>query len=264
VSIVQLLLTSLPTPLFGLLIVALYVALSVAGLFVIRKYWPLHHTFKSHNDVAGAIFATLGVIYAVLLAFLVVVTWQSFDEAGLNAAREANYLADLYRDSTPLPAAFRGELKADLKVYIAEIINDEWPVMAGGRRAPDVTAEQGRLWTLLAGFRPRGETQKVFFTEAVKKFNAACEARRQRLLDAGSGLNGILYFVLIVGGLITVLYTLLFGTENFGPQIVMTSMLAVMIALTLFTIMALDYPFSGDISIRPDVFRTVLTTLLHS
>ena len=43
-----------------------------------------------------------------------------------------------------------------------------------------------------------------------------------------------------------------------------STMLAAMIALALFTIMALDYPFSGDISIKPDVFRMVLSTLLNS
>ena len=262
-SFIQILLSVMPTPLLGLLLVLLYVSLSIVGLFVTRKFCP-PHTFKPHNDVAGAIFATLGVIYAVLLAFLVVVSWQSFDEAGQNAAREANYLADLYRDSTPLPAAFRSELKIDLKNYVVSIVNDEWPVMASGRRALTVSAGQEKLWSLYAGFVPRGETEKVFFTESVRQLNEACEARRQRLLDAVSGLHGILYFVLIVGGLITLFYTLLFGTENFGPQIVMTSMLAAMIALALFTIMALDYPFSGDISIKPDVFRMVLSTLLNS
>ena len=250
------------TPVLGLVIVAAYVGFSILGLFVIRAFFPTHK-FKLHNDVAGSIFATLGVIYAVLLAFMVIVTWQNFDEANKNVAREANYLADLYRDSTPLPAAFRSELKTDLKNYVDNIINDEWPIMAKGERSAKVQAAQEKLWSLYSGFLPKNETAKVFFAESVKKLNEAVEMRRQRLLDAVTGIHPILYFVLIFGGLLTVAYTLLFGSENFGPQLIMTSMLATLIALTLFTIMAFDYPFTGDISIKPDVFRTVLSTLLN-
>ena len=262
-SFIQSLLYNVPTPVLGFLIVALYVALSVVGLFVIRTFYP-SHKLKLHNDVAGSIFATLGVIYAVLLAFMVIVTWQNFDAADKNVVKEANYLADLYRDSTPMPAPFRAAVKADIKEYVNDIINDEWPVQSQGIRSQKVQAAQEKIWSLYAGYQPKSETEKVFFAESVKKLNEACEMRRQRLLDAVSGINSLLYFVLFAGGLITVSYTLFFGTENFGPQILMTSMLAALIALTLFTIMALDYPFTGGVSIKPDIFKTVLNTLLSS
>jgi len=263
-SVVQFLLYHLPSWLLGVLIVALYVAFSVAGLCLVRR-WFSAHEFKLHNDIADPLFTTLGTIYAVLLAFMVIITWQSFDSSDRNVAREANYLADLYRDSTPLPAAFRQELKIDLKEYAGAIVDDEWPLMAGnGGRSRKVEAEQQKLWDLYSGFRPAGETEKVFFAESVQKFNDACEMRRQRLLDAGAGLNGLLYFILIAGGLVAISFTLFFGSENFGPQLLMTSLLATVIALTLFTIMALDFPFTGDISIKPAMFRTVLATLLSS
>jgi hypothetical protein len=263
-SLVQTLLYYVPTPVLGLAIVALYVVLSVVGLIMIRRFFPAHK-FKLHNDIADPLFTTLGTIYAVILAFMVIITWQSFDDSSKNAAREANYLADLYRDSTPLPLAFRSELKVDLKNYVSAVITDEWPVMSRGeKRSLKVEAVQQKLWDIYSGFAPKGETEKIFLAESVKKLNDACELRRQRLLDAGTGLNTILYFTLIAGGLITIAFTLFFGTENLGPQLLMTSMLAALIGLTLFTIMSLDYPFTGDISIKADVFRTVLVTLLNS
>jgi hypothetical protein len=263
-SLVQTLLYHFPTPALGLLIVAFYVVFSVVGLCLVRSIWPAHK-FKLHNDIADPLFTTMGAIYAVLLAFMVVTTWQGLDLSERNVAREANFLADLYRDSTPLPSAFRQELKTDLKDYVEAIISDEWPLMEKrGGRSQKVEAAQQKLWSLYGGFRPAGETEKIFFAEAVGKLNEASEMRRQRLLDAGSGLNGMLYFVLIAGGLVAISFTMFFGTENFGPQLLMTSMFATVISLTLFTIMAFDYPFTGDISIKPDVFRTVLVSLLNS
>jgi Protein of unknown function (DUF4239) len=264
VSLVQILLYYVPTPVLGLAIVTAYVVLSIAGLVMIGRFFPARQ-FKSHNDIAGPLFTTLGTIYAVSLAFMVIVTWQSFDGSSKNAAREANYLADLYRDSAPLPSGFRRAVKAELKEYATAIIDDEWPAMARGEpRSQKAEAAQQKLWNLYAGFEPRSETQTIFFNESVRKLNEASELRRQRLLDARSGLNGLLYFILIAGGLITIFFALFFGTDNFGPQLLMTSLLAALIGLALFTIMSLDFPFTGAVSIKPEVFQTVLAALLNS
>jgi hypothetical protein len=260
---IMFLLLKIPTVLLGIIIILSYVLFSIAGLFIIRKFHK-PQKLKLHNDVAGFIFATLGVIYAVLIAFLVVINWQDFDEAQKNVAREANYLASVYRDSTPLPATMRSELKNSLAHYVNSIIADEWPMMIKGERSPKTQEAQEKIWRLFSGYQPRNETQKIFFAEAIKKFNDACEMRRARLSQAISTIHPILYFVLVVGGLLTVSFTLFFGSENFVPQIIMTSMLAAMIALALFTIIVLDCPFTGDINVKPDVFKIILTTLLKS
>ncbi len=261
-SFVMFLLLKIPTVPLGIIIVLSYVLFSIAGLVIIRKFHK-PQKLKLHNDVAGFIFATLGVIYAVLLAFLVVINWQDFDEAQKNVAKEANYLASVYRDSTPLPAAFRSELKNNLVDYVNSIIADEWPIMIKGERSPKTQGTQERIWRLFSSYQPRNETQKIFFTEALKKLNDASEMRRARISQASSTIHPILYFVLLIGGLLTISFTLFFGSENFVPQIIMTSMLAAMIALTLFTIIVLDCPFAGDISVKPDVFKSILTTLLN-
>ena len=64
--------------------------------------------------------------------------------------------------------------------------------------------------------------------------------------------------VLIVGGVITVGFTYLFGLENTLVHLLMVASLAMIISLSLFTVAALDYPFKGDIRIQPDAFEQVL------
>jgi len=43
----------------------------------------------------------------------------------------------------------------------------------------------------------------------------------------------------------------------------MTASLAAMIAFSLFTIIALDYPFTGSFSIEPNVFINMLPALIN-
>ena len=260
---IQILLVHMPSWLFCLLMVVLYVSISIAGLLIIRKIYP-HYKCKLHNDIAGFIFATIGVIYAVLLAFIVVVTWQDFDKAQDVTINEANCIAALYRDATPFPAGFRAELKNELTTYVKSIVNEEWQTMAKGQKGANTQKIQEKLWNLYGSFQPKNETQKIFFAESVKKLNQAAEMRRQRIVYASTGIHPILYFVLFAGSFITIAFTMLFGTENIIPHLIMVSLLATMIAIILFTVISMDYPFTGSISIKPDVFKNILSTLMSS
>src|SRR4051794_3470053 len=95
------LLRNVPTALLGLAIVAVAVALSLGGLAVVRRSVKLS-TLESHHEVAGFILAVVGVIYAVLLAFVAVSTWEQFEGARGSTDREAALVEGLYRTSGAL------------------------------------------------------------------------------------------------------------------------------------------------------------------
>jgi len=259
--VVQYLLFHIPTFLLGFLIIFFYVFSTIIGLIIIRKFYP-YNRCKNHNDIAGFIFSTLGVIYAVILAFTVVVTWEQFDKADDITGREANCIASLNQDTMAFPAEFRARIQGELRDYVNAIINDEWQTMERGKRSSKVHEIQESIVRSYSSFRPENETQKIFLAESVKKLNEASELRRQRVVYASTGIHPILYFILFAGSFITIGFTMLFGTENFAEHLIMTSALAAMIAFTLFTIISLDYPFTGKFSIDPDVFIKILPTLL--
>ena len=258
--LMQRILLTMPTFALGAIMIFGSIAASAAGLVIVRRCIPIKK-LRLHNDVAGFIFTTIGVIYGVILAFLVVVVWQDFDKSGSNAATEANCIADVYRDSEALSPRFRVETRQALDRYTSAIINVEWPLLAKGESSPEVEAISKNLWEMYVAYHPGTDTERVFFEESVKKLNEAGELRRLRILASGEGLHPILWFVLIVGGLITLMTPIFFGTENFGSQLILNSMLAALIALILFTVLVLDFPFSGSVTITPDSFRQILTHL---
>ena len=92
------LLYNVPTALLCLAIVVTAVALSLGGLVLVRRSVTLS-TLESHHEVAGFILAVVGVVYAVLLAFVVIVTWEQFEEARADADREAALVEGLHRTS---------------------------------------------------------------------------------------------------------------------------------------------------------------------
>ena len=52
-------------------------------------------TRQKHNDVAGFIYAALGVIYAVLIALVVIAVWERFQAANETVEQEANAVAEI-------------------------------------------------------------------------------------------------------------------------------------------------------------------------
>ncbi len=250
-SFSQQLLFSLNPVLLCAIMLLLSMVLSVAGLLVTRVFIS-HQKLKVHNDVAGPIFSTLGVIYAVLLAFVVVITWQNFDRANTNVDQEANCLADLYMDAESFPEPSKRQIRSLLEEYSKTLINDEWPLLSQGRSSLKADEIVRKIWRFYTGYTPQSIADEVFFRESVDKLNNLGEFRRMRILDSRTGVPYLLWLVLVIGGVITVMFVFFFGTENFRAQLVMTVLLAALIALILFTILELDFPFTGAVGIKPE------------
>ena len=85
----------MPTAAYGVLIVLVIVLVAVGGLVLVQRVFPSALRQK-HNDVAGFIYAVVGIVYAVLLALVVVAAWEEHEAAKGTVDSEANELAELY------------------------------------------------------------------------------------------------------------------------------------------------------------------------
>jgi Protein of unknown function (DUF4239) len=253
----QQLLLNFPTLPLGIMIVAISVIFSVAGLFLVKRYVP-HQKLKTHNDVAGAIFGTFGVMYAVLLAFVVVITWENYDKASFNVEKEANCVADLYRAAEGLSEPMKSDVRALLVNYAKTISDDEWQMIARGEVSVRANDAMKDIWALYSAYAPKTDTENVFFKESVGKLDEVSELRRVRIVDSRKGVHPILWLVLLVGGASTIIFTFFFGSENFKAHFMMTILLTVLMALILFTILVFDFPFTGDVCISAEPFKEML------
>lgn len=254
--VTQRILLCLPSHVLGFILVLVAVAISIASLLIVRRYVP-HHKLKVHNDVAGAIFETIGVMYAVLLGFVVVIVWQGFDKSSLNVEKEANCLSDIYRDAESFSPDVKNRARALVLEYADAVITKEWETMKEGMPSLDVRKVIDKMQVLYAGYEPKTENEKLFFQESVHKFNELCELRRFRVLDSRTGIEPVLWLVLLAGAITTTLFPIFFGSENVRAQILMTALLAALIALILFMILVFDFPFTGEVSISPLPFKYI-------
>ncbi len=239
--------------------------LALAGLELVQRLVPAESR-QQHNDVAGFIYAALGVIYAVLLALVVIAVWEEYEAASETVEQEANAAADIFWLADRLPEPRGSHLQELVRSYAEDVIDNEWPLMEQGQ-APLMTQTRGTLggWTLIddirqniQNFEPRTKADEQLYAEGLDQVDTLADARRMRLVAAQEGVPGLLWSVLVFGGMATVGFTYLFGLESTWAHRLMVATLAAVIGLVLFTVGAMEHPFSGGARIGTDAFQLIL------
>ena len=250
------LLTAVPLWVLGVLLIGGGALAGAAGLYLVRR-WFKNPPFEA-NDVAGFIYTNLGVVYAVLLAFIVIVVWQAFTEAERNAAEESAILIALYRDTAVYPEPQRQLLRGKLRAYTAVVVEDEWRTMAQGQASLKARAALGELWSAYLGHPPDTLAEAVLYTEASRRLNDMSTQRTLRILAAGSGLSPILWLMLAAGGAVMIGSSYLFASRSLVSHALFCGLLAGLVAASLLVILALDHPFTGDVRVSPESFTHAL------
>ena len=233
------------------------VLVAVAGLLLVQRLVPPERREK-HNDVAGFIYAVLGVAYAVLLAFVAIAVWQDYETAQTNVQNEAHELAGVYFLATQLPKPERTRLQDLVQTYARVVVVEEWPLMEQGQTSARADSLVRQLRLELLEFDPNTEGEQVLYERGLTDLHDLDDARRSRLLEVRESIPSLLWVVLVVGGVITVSFTYLFGLKSNVAHALMVAALTLLICAILFTIGEFDYPFSGVVEIRPEAFREVL------
>lgn len=253
----QKILLTVPTLPLGFIVVILAILVSALGLYVTRRLVP-HDMLHQHSELTAAIFEAVGMAYTVILAFMVVVSWQNFDRTTGYVHDEANKLVDLYRDSESFSPDFGIKIRSALKDYYVAVVDDEWPLLAKGEESMKAREALRQVWKLYVTYEPSTENEKTFFAESVSNLNDMRAARRLRLSSSVSGINPVLWFILIFGGLTTVCFTFFFAAKNFKYTVLLVSILAAIVALVLLTILLFDFPFTGDVSIPAEMYKEIV------
>lgn len=247
----------------GIAVVGGWVVVSLLALVAVRRRVPLE-LLREQHDVAAACFAVIGGLYGIVLAFVLVSSWQRFEEARERAEVEANALADLYRHAGALPSPVDVRIRGLVLDYARGVIDDEWPAMTENRPSVHTQATFDEMWrTLLEA--PSGDGKElVIFQNTLGKMDDFSDARRDRLLFSRVGMPGIVWAFLIVLGGVTVGFSYFFGLRQVSSQMLMTAALAGTIGAALVLIAELQTPFAGSVRVAPYGFEQLLLALARA
>jgi hypothetical protein len=134
-------LTSQPLWFSGAIIVGLGTVLAMLGPTIVRRHVALDR-LTANNQIAGFKYAALGVLYAVLLGFAIIVVWQKFSDAEADVVQEAGAATTIYRLSQGMGEKPGADIRNAVTAYLKVAIADDWPAMDNGVTGANRAARQ--------------------------------------------------------------------------------------------------------------------------
>ena len=242
-------------------IVFVAVLVSLIGLVIVRRLAPIDQ-LAQHTDVAGYVYAVIGVIYAVVLALVVIAAWEEYRDAREAVADEASAVLNLARAANGWPDSDRDVVEPALIAYARQVVDVEWPAMARGDFGPTAnTVTVSQLWQALNEADETAAAESASYEIALQQLDDLGEARRNRLLLGEEGLPMSMAVILIIGAVVTVGFAYLFVIDNGLLHALMIASLAVLVTLLLLLQFQLGMPFQGVSAIKPTAMRLVLAEI---
>ncbi len=249
---------NLPTFLMVSIVITISSAFSFVALIVIRKRvnWE---SFKENHEVGGFLFNALGLIYAVLIAFVVYATWDDYSTAEKVCDDEASMLQNIFLISENFSAQNKISIQNKVLDYLNCVIVEDWPLLGEDKANFNSRVKLLELWTIYKNMDPpANDKEKIFLQQSISKLEDVTSFRRQRILYTQSHIPAMIWTVMFMGALTSIGFSLFFGTRRLSVQVSMTALFAMTNGIVLLLILTLDHPFTGDIKIEPTAFLDVL------
>jgi hypothetical protein len=253
----------IPSPSLAVGMIALFVGIYWVGALIVRPV--LRQFVKSTaacNDVVGYVLSCFCVFYGLLLGLIAVTAYQNFSQAEANVTHEAAALAALYEDVGQYPAPYGQNLRWLLRDYTRYVIRYAWPLQRKGIVPVEGTIRAQAFEEQLLSFQPQTPAEAILHAEALRQFNTFLEARRMRLFTVTASIPAVMWYVVILGALITIAMVWLFDMK-FITHLMLGGMLSAYLGTMIYLIAAMDNPFRGEVSISPAVFETIFEHMVE-
>jgi Protein of unknown function (DUF4239) len=251
-----------PVTQFGIIV---GVAAACVGLLWLARRSPLNERFSGELGEHDRAFEFLGIAFAVLLAFVVIAAYDSYNDAKSGAEQEAQSVLELSRTAAAFTAEEHERLEGVLVCYGRAVIEQGWSAMRDGNEGSPVVTDWGRRFREGAfELRVRSFIHQAAFRQLLVEQDRRIEGRRIRLAEAIRVVPGPLWFVLILGAALTIAWVVL-GADRRGSFLVQATVVASVAAIVtaaLLLVWFLDHPFSEESgSIRPVEMEEVLEVM---
>ncbi len=236
--------------------------LFAAGVCLVVTRLAVNDRARAFKAVSPGMLPPLGILFALLVGFIAVEVWNNYDKAKVAVASEASALRAVILLARNFPEEQKTRIYALIDRHIDEAVNKEWPAMTRQRATLSTLRADALIEALHETMilKPADDSQRIAQTEMVRALQMALDARRQRIVVSQSAVGRVKWAGILLQGLCTLIAIAMVHSDNRLACAIATTLFATGIALSLLLIAAYSRPFTGEISVRPDLLRQVITS----
>ena len=247
------LLNDVPDGVLALIYIGLAVMLTLAAIGLVQRFVPQWRDEESSDKVVGVV-AMVMTLFALVLAFLIVNLYSSYEGAANDVSTEANALSSIVTDVYRFPAREHQLMDTAVARYVREVRTHEFPMLRGGRADPKAQAYLNAIFDTLGRYSPTTPTQVAFYRDTSDDLGTLATERNNRIDAASASIPAPLLGLLILLAVLTLLTTILVRTRSFGLDLALCLSIAAVVGAGMVTAAILEYPFSGSIAVSSAPF----------
>ena len=245
------------TYLFGLLFVLLSVVVAIGGLMLVRRLVPSAFYKSLHSDASTTVYQPIALVYGVTVAFAILLVWGELNEAEATTQQEASNVEALYRLAQQLPESDRDRIQEFSRLYVQIVIEEEWPMMADGQGSSHAQNTIEELLGSIQEYEPQTTAESALYSQMLTQGDDLYDNRELRLLETKEGVPTFVWVALVITGTLAITFIYLFDLESPRVYAFRVAAVTVAVALSLYTVSVVEYPFAGDVQVGPEAFEMV-------
>jgi hypothetical protein len=245
------------------LFVALFVAVSLVVVLVLRKWVPRDGDRANEWDrVLGYARASYGVLYGVTLALIAAASYENYRGVEEIVLQETSAISVLYRDASGFPEPTSTDLQVLLLEYTDNVISVDWVRQAGGVIPSHTATQVTEIEEVLFSFQPASESESNLHAATISAFNQFLGDRGARIGATAQEIPPILWLVLYAGAFINAVLIGLVGVGRLRIHLVMAGLVSAFVGMVIFSIASFDHVYMGEVAVDTTLFEELRRTLL--
>jgi hypothetical protein len=245
------------------LLVAGVTVVAVSAMLLVRRGAPAGSYFEDGDRAAG-VFGVLATGFAVLLGFVVFLSFESYDTSRSGAETEAEIVTQQFETAQLLPVAARAPLTGALVCYARSVIHQAWPEMEAGTLGDKVNPWGVVTFRIIRATHPQSAVEQAAYAKWLDQRSDREDARIDRI-HGGEGVIPVpLWIVLLISAGVIFVFMLFFAdsAERAVVQATLMGGVAVVISSMLLLLWFLDNPYHAGVGgLRPVAMERAIRIL---
>ena len=223
--------------------------------------WVRWQKLEFHNEVANTVFGTIGLMYSLILAFVIVAVWDDYKELNKTINAEADKLNNIIVNIVSLPDSIKNDVSKSILIYCNEVITEEWQMKKENFFSQSKTIPLLRQEILTID--SQDHIQQNVLSAINTDLSEIADLRRERIRHSYSQVPGMVWNILNVGSIMLITFFFFLQVPSQKLKRIYLGFLVTCMAMCMFLVYMLDHPFNSNGSISKLPYQTIESLLQH-
>lgn len=230
----------------GGLAVILAVIVAVGLSIALRRKAPSGGFFNDSDRAAG-IFGSIGTLFSVLLALVILLSVETYSDTKSHANAEADAVLEQFQLARLFPSGDQYLIQSQLVCYGRGVIGTEWRLMRDNKESAAIDEWAQSIDLSIESVEVRGPKAEAAFGLFLEQTLERQEQRRGRIEGAEGSLPPMVWPILVLGALIVLAHIVYYAdsAERLTTQVMQVGLVTVLLSASLLLINVLDHPFNS-------------------